>query len=107
MNAEPQFHFLSLRHARQNPTIRDIPSFALNGAGAYQPTHANIGAARTFERFGGFGEPMRSVGEAGNYIASTLMPVADVKTVPLAQADYHCDPTAGIPPAPSNARLNI
>ena len=34
---------------------------------------------------------MRSVGEAANHIASTLMPVADVKTVPLAQADYHCD----------------
>src|ERR1700727_1301336 len=106
MNAQPQFHFLSLTYASENPTIRAIPSFALNGAGAYRPTHANIGAARTFERFGGFGEPMRSVGEAGNYIASTLTPVADVKTVPLAQADYHCDPTAGIPPAPSNARLN-
>jgi hypothetical protein len=54
------------------------------GAGAYQPTNANISATQTFERFGGFGEPMRSAGEAGNYIASTLMPVADVKTDPLA-----------------------
>jgi hypothetical protein len=49
---------------------------------------------------------MRSVGEAGNYIGSTFTPVADVKTVPLAQADYHCDHAAGIP-ASSNAQLNI
>jgi molybdopterin molybdotransferase len=34
-----------------------------------------------------FGEPMRSVSEAANHIASTLVPVADVETVPLAQAD--------------------
>jgi molybdopterin molybdotransferase len=34
-----------------------------------------------------FGEPMRSVDEAANHIASTLVPVADVETVPLAQAD--------------------
>jgi molybdopterin molybdotransferase len=34
-----------------------------------------------------FGEPMRSVDEAANHIAGTLVPVADVETVPLAQAD--------------------
>jgi molybdopterin molybdotransferase len=34
-----------------------------------------------------FGEPMRSVSEAANHIASTLVPVADVETVPLVQAD--------------------
>jgi molybdopterin molybdotransferase len=34
-----------------------------------------------------FGEPLRSVSEAANHIASTLAPVADVETVPLAQAD--------------------
>jgi molybdopterin molybdotransferase len=34
-----------------------------------------------------FGEPMRSVEEAANHIAGTLAPVADVETVPLAQAD--------------------
>ena len=34
-----------------------------------------------------FGEPMRSVDEAANHIAGTLAPVADVETVPLAQAD--------------------
>jgi molybdopterin molybdotransferase len=34
-----------------------------------------------------FGEPMRSVDEAANHIASTLAPVADIETVPLAQAD--------------------
>src|SRR5580692_176640 len=35
----------------------------------------------------GFGEPIRSVDEAANHIAGTLAPVADVETVPLAQAD--------------------
>src|SRR5580658_6861689 len=34
-----------------------------------------------------FGEPMRSMGEAADHIASTLAPVADIETVPLAQAD--------------------
>ena len=34
-----------------------------------------------------FGEPIRSVDEAANHIAGTLAPVADVETVPLAQAD--------------------
>jgi molybdopterin molybdotransferase len=35
----------------------------------------------------GFGEPMRSVDEAAIHIAGTLAPVADVETVPLAEAD--------------------
>ena len=34
-----------------------------------------------------FGEPMRSVDEAANHIAGTLVPIADLETVPLAQAD--------------------
>ena len=34
-----------------------------------------------------FGEPMRLVDEAANHIAGTLAPIADVETVPLAQAD--------------------
>jgi molybdopterin molybdotransferase len=37
--------------------------------------------------FEAFGEPLRSVDEAANHIAGTLVPVADVETVPLAQAD--------------------
>src|SRR3984957_9317107 len=34
-----------------------------------------------------FGEPMRSVDEAADVIARTMVPVADVETVPLAWAD--------------------
>src|ERR1700722_5404113 len=34
-----------------------------------------------------FGEPMRSVDEAEDVIARTMVPVADVETVPLAWAD--------------------
>jgi molybdopterin biosynthesis enzyme len=55
-----------------------------------------------------FGEPMCSVDEAANHIAGTLVPVADVETVPLAQADarviaYDLIASMALPPFTNSA----